>query len=50
MPKCSPNETFCGDTCVNTAKDPDNCGGCGVICPSGRCHKGECQDKHGGPK
>lgn len=27
----------CGETCVDASQDPNNCGGCDVVCPSGVC-------------
>lgn len=36
--------TACNGGCVNTATDSDNCGDCGVVCPSGMaCSGGICQ-------
>jgi hypothetical protein len=37
----------CGESCVDAANDPRNCGGCGVACPmvasgSVSCHGGQC--------
>jgi hypothetical protein len=37
---CDPKATSgrcCGGRCVNTAFDARNCGGCGIVCPSGQC-------------
>ncbi len=31
-PVCGTARTCCGGRCVNTANDPFNCGGCGVVC------------------
>lgn len=45
---CLEGETACGDTCVLTASDPFNCGGCGVTCDSGLCEEGVCQDAASG--
>ncbi|WP_164009376.1 MopE-related protein [Pyxidicoccus trucidator] len=38
---CSPGETRCNGTCINTTDDFNNCGGCGVRCPN---YKFECID------
>ncbi|KAK3313967.1 putative salivary secreted peptide [Apodospora peruviana] len=32
----------CGDKCVNTKTDPENCGACNFHCPSGACTNGAC--------
>lgn len=35
--------TCCGDQCLDTAADPNHCGGCGNRCPSGTiCSGGHC--------
>lgn len=40
-PTC--NGTVCGTNCVDTTSDPQNCGGCGVVCdPSATCTSGQC--------
>ncbi len=31
-PLCTPPLTECAGTCVNFTNDPDNCGGCGIVC------------------
>lgn len=48
VPTCSPSETPCEGRCTDTLNDPQNCGGCGTVCPGypntdrycldGRCH------------
>ncbi len=40
---CAPPQIYCGLTCVDSATDPDNCGGCGHSCPSNVCLGGACQ-------
>jgi len=43
-PMCAAGQTTCGSQCVNAASDPQNCGGCGVICTAGKtCQSGACQ-------
>ena len=35
--------TCCGATCANLYDDPQNCGGCGLVCPTGSgCVQGAC--------
>lgn len=38
---CPTGLAYCG-TCVDLARDPANCGGCGVTCASGVCVNGVC--------
>ncbi len=40
--KCPPGLTDCGGKCVDTKKDPNNCGTCGTKCQSGLCVNGLC--------
>ena len=42
-PTCTGSQTVCNDTCVDTATDPKNCGGCGKTCPASCC-KGSCSN------
>jgi len=45
-PTCQ--QTTCGSACVNTASDPQNCGGCGKACGAGQtCQAGSCQCQGG---
>ncbi|WP_217999903.1 hypothetical protein, partial [Smaragdicoccus niigatensis] len=39
---CTNGTTLCGDICVNTYTDPENCGGCGNTCNYGICNSGTC--------
>jgi len=43
---CSPAQTCCSGSCVDTSSDTGNCGGCGVRCDpdkSDRCGAGSCR-------
>src|SRR5262245_59092783 len=31
---CTPPYQACGISCFNTQGDPNNCGGCGIVCPA----------------
>lgn len=40
---CSPGFTSCERACVDTQSDPNNCGGCGIVCDDSRvCSAGVC--------
>ena len=41
-PVCAPTGLMCGGVCTDVNVDPDNCGACGRICPSGVCAAGVC--------
>jgi len=48
---CSMGLTKCGSTCVDTAKDPANCGACSTPCPTGdSCTIGVCVASCTAPK
>ena len=31
---CAMGQMLCGAVCVDTSSDPNNCGGCGIVCPT----------------
>lgn len=39
---CGAGRTYCGASCVDTATDAANCGGCGRSCSGGTCTGGSC--------
>ncbi len=40
---CVPGLLFCPKACVDALNDPQNCGGCGVVCPNSEpCAGGAC--------
>lgn len=45
-PSCPSGQTLCGNTCVNEAFDPNNCGACGIVCnlpnATAVCSNGAC--------
>jgi hypothetical protein len=42
-PHCPPGSRLCAAACVDTVKDPSNCGGCGHRCAPGlECRGGQC--------
>ena len=41
-PPCGDSQACCDGTCVFTISDRNNCGGCGIVCPSGSCSNGMC--------
>lgn len=43
--ECGIYSTFCNGECIPTSSDPDNCGGCGVVCAGNQvCSGGFCTD------
>ena len=41
--QCPDQLTYCDGRCVNTRKEPNHCGGCGIRCASGTCDDGTCR-------
>lgn len=39
---CPVGTTACPEGCVNLQTDPNHCGACGAVCPSGSCNAGIC--------
>jgi hypothetical protein len=39
---CPAGRTVCDGGCVDEEEDPENCGGCGTACGTGRCTGGSC--------
>ena len=40
--QCSGDMVICNNQCVDLATDPENCGGCNTMCPSGVCISSGC--------
>ncbi len=40
--QCDAPYVPCGNLCIDIARDPDNCGGCGVACASNLCSDSVC--------
>lgn len=39
---CQTGRARCEEACIDLSSDPNNCGACGTICPSGICDRGVC--------
>jgi hypothetical protein len=39
---CASGQTNCSGSCVDLATNANNCGQCGVVCPSGKCEARAC--------
>jgi len=39
---CATGYTDCNNVCIPTTSDPDNCGACGIVCPSKQCVNSVC--------
>ncbi|MBK8169877.1 MAG: PD40 domain-containing protein [Sandaracinaceae bacterium] len=48
--ECAEGFSQCHHTCVDTNNDPNNCGGCGIMCPTMLCSSGMCVDGDGGER
>lgn len=46
--ECEPGRALCDGDCIPVDADPDNCGDCGKVCPSGVCVDGVCEGEDGG--
>jgi hypothetical protein len=39
---CESGQKSCPSGCADVQTDPNNCGDCGNVCPSGKCENGKC--------